>query len=301
MKRILAPIYLLSFISTALFSQESSFPELSGPYLGQEPPGNTPIYFAPGIITVEENFEHSAAIFSPDGKEVFWCTNVDWYTDKKVPGNLRLYTMEEVDGRWTAPHLAHFAKDIRVERPVFSNDGMRLYFESYSTNGNEDNADVFMVERQGDGWSDPKPISSLINTSAIERLYCVTADGSLYFSRDPFTSREEIFVSRIVNGEFAEPEKLDESYNSEAFETALIVEPDEQYMLVWQNLKHKRSFLTVSYKLSDGSWSERIEVPFYCGNGIALSPDKRYLFLENEGIAWVSTSFIDELKPDDLK
>lgn len=157
-----------------------------------------------------------------------------------------------------------------------------------------------MVERQGEGWSDPKPVSPLINSPAMERLYCVTADGSLYLSRDPFTSREEIFVSRFTNGDFTQPEKLGNSYNSGANEIAIIVEPDEEYMLVWQNTGRKL-ILTVSYKQSDGSWSERIEAPYYCGAGIALSSDKRYLFLENDGIAWVSTSFIEELKPKNLK
>jgi predicted small lipoprotein YifL len=50
-------------------------------YLGQNPPGKTPRVFAPGIISVDANFEHSAAVFSPDHCEVFWCTNVDWYID----------------------------------------------------------------------------------------------------------------------------------------------------------------------------------------------------------------------------
>lgn len=282
-------------------AQKTKFPEISGPYFGLKPPANAPDYFALGIITVEENFEHSAAVFSPDNNEVFWCTNVDFYTDRRVVGNLRLYTMKIVDGKWTAPQIAPFTKNIRVERPVFSTDGSKLFIEYGSNPNRESDSDIYVVERTGEGWSDPVPVSPLINTPAMERLQCVTADGSLYFSRDPFTANEEIFVSRFVNGKFSEPEKLGDSYNSTDYEVAVLLAPDEEYMLIWQiNSKHS-SKLTVSYKKEDGSWTERIQAPYYCGGFLALSPDGKYLFFENEGICWVSTSFIDDLKPEELR
>jgi probable HAF family extracellular repeat protein len=43
-------------------------------YLGQTPPGNTPVVFARGIIS-DELQQHGAPAFSPDAKEVFWQTN----------------------------------------------------------------------------------------------------------------------------------------------------------------------------------------------------------------------------------
>lgn len=297
MKKTRILFWLLLSVCPYLPAQQSTLLDRTGPYLGQKPPGKTPEYFAPGIISVDENFEHSAAVFSPDGKEVFWCTNVNWYTDEGVVGNLRLYTMKEVDGHWTTPRPAPFAKNIRVERPVFSPDGSRLYFECFSTPNQESDMDIYMVEREGEGWSDPKPVSPLINSPAMERLYCVTADGSIYFSRNPFTRNEEIYVSRCINREFAEPEELGRSYNSDEYEAALLIAPDEEYMLIWQT-SGSNARLTVSFKQADGTWSDRIEAPYYCGNGIALSPDGHYLFLENEGIRWVSTSFIDELKKE---
>jgi WD40 repeat protein len=137
----------------------------------------------------------------------------------------------------------------------------------------------------------------LINSSAIELLHCVTADGSLYFSRDPFTRNEEIFVSRYRSGKFTEPEKLGKSFNSEDYEAALLIAPDEEFMLISHTgLQHQGVKFSICYKKADGSWSRRIEAPFYCGGFFALSPDGKYLFFMNEGIWWVRTSFIDELK-----
>ena len=302
MRTAIIVISLLVFPASVLFAQQNDFPKLSGFYLGQRPPGKTPELFAPGIISVDENFEHSAAVFSPDGKEVFWCTNVGAHTEKGAVGNLRLYTMKIVDGYWTAPRLAPFVGNIIVERPVFSPDGGRLYIEFARDTTRESDTDIYVLERNDGGWSVPKPVSPLINSPAMERLHCVTADGSLYFSRDPFTGREEIFVSRYRNGKFAEPEKLGRSYNSDDYEAAILISPDEKYMLISHtDIQHHNVEFSISYRKADGSWSNRIEVPLYCGGFFALSPDGKYLFFMNEGIYWVSTSFVDELKPKDLE
>jgi|GEM_PF-1399789 len=276
---------------------KEKFPVLKGPYLGQKPPGEIPKMFAPGIISVEENFEHSAAVFSPDNKEVFWCTNINWYTDKKVVGNLRLYHMKTVDGKWTAPEIFPATKDMRVERPVFSADGKRLYFEYGRPTGNVDSdEDIYFVERKGGQWSEPKPVSSMINSPAMERLHCVTADGSLYFSRDVMLSSEAMFVSRFVNGTFTKPEKLDKSYDSEAPELAMVFGPNQKYMLIAQ-MDDRYCYAYVSYKNADGTWSKRIQTPYECGGFLSLSPDSKYLFFLGDGIFWVSTSFIEELRP----
>ena len=275
-----------------------------GAYLGQEPPGRISEIFAHGIISVADNFEHSAAVFSPDGREVFWCTNVDWYTDNRIAGNQRLHYMKLVDGKWTDPEIAPFTKNINVpvQRPVFSPDGSKLYIEYGSDPNRESDADIYVVERIGEGWSEPAPVSPLINSPAMERLYSVTADGSLYFSRDPFTPNEEIFVSRFVNGAFTEPEKLGKSYNSDDYEVALLIAPDEEYMLIEQmDTQHHSPALYISYKKADDTWTDRIKTRYQCGGFLALSPDGEYLFFLQEGIYWVSTSFVDELRPQDLQ
>jgi hypothetical protein len=288
-------VVLLLASSAICLNAGSQIP--TGLYLGQEPPGQYPELFAPGIISVDTNFEHSAAVFSPNGKEVFWCTNVGWYGDRKQPGSLRLYHMSMVDGKWTTPEPAPFTSDIRVERPVFSPDGGRLYFEACVDPNNADNHDILVVERIGVEWSEPRPVSPLINSPALERLHCVTSDGSLYFARNPLLRNEKIFVSRFVNGAFTEPEELGTAFNSEAGELAILVAPDESYMLISQIDDRHSSELNISYKNPDGSWTERIKTPYYTGGFLALSPDGKYLFMLEEGITWVSTSFIEELRP----
>ena len=44
---------------------------LRGPYLGMTPRGDVPELFAPGVVA-DVYWEHSGAVFTPDGNEVFW-------------------------------------------------------------------------------------------------------------------------------------------------------------------------------------------------------------------------------------
>ena len=62
---LLSIIFVL--MSTA---QQSDFPVLKGPYLGQKPPGRQRAIFAPGVVSTGYN-EHCVT-FTPDGREVFY-------------------------------------------------------------------------------------------------------------------------------------------------------------------------------------------------------------------------------------
>ena len=225
-------------------------------------------------------------------------TNRNMRTDPPGEGQ-RLYFMRHIDSVWTSPKIAPFTNGITVpvQRPVFSPDGSHLYIESSSNPVAEDDSDIYVVEQEGDGWSSPVPVSPLINTGAMERLHCVTFDGSLVFSRDPYTRREKIYISRFVDGAFVEPEQLQAPFDSDAYELAIVIAPDESYMLIGITRTGLEDELYISYREADGSWTERIRAPYQCGGFLALSPDGEYLFFLGEGIYWVDTSFVEELYP----
>jgi len=271
-------------------------------YLGQMPPGSAPRLFAPGIVSVAANFEHSAAVFSPDGRELFWCTNVNHRTDPPGEG-LRLYQMRLLGGAWTEPEIASFTQGIGVpvERPVFSPDGERLFIEFSRDPNAESDTQIYVVGREGEGWSEPAPVSPRINSRAYERIHCITPDGSMIFSRDLMTAREKVFMSRWVDGAFAEPEQLGAPFDSDAHELAIVMAPDEAFLLVALTRTGREDELYISYREPDGGWTERIRTPYQCGGFLALSPDGAYLFFLGEGIYWVDTSFVDRLRPEHLR
>lgn len=271
-------------------NRDPGFTELSGEYLGQTPPGSTPVLFAPGIISVDDHFEHSGAVFSPDLTEVYWSTKPDG-------GNIfHIYFMKMIDGQWTAPQITSFTENYDGNRHAFSPDGQRLYFETIR---NPVGGPILFVERQGDAWSVPTALPPVINGTGRERMFCLTQDGSLYFARGTsLDGDEQILVSRFVNGQFTEPVELNQNVNSDLTEMYIHVAPDESYMIIESSNHTNICQLAICYRLTDGSWSERRNLPFGWARFPVVSPDGRFLFyMGGGGIYWVNTDFVDELRP----
>lgn len=115
-------ICLLLMAVFCIRAQKNDFPKLSGPYLGQKPPGTTPEPFAENIIEVH-TFLHSGIVFSPDGLEAYW-------TPSRTPLPPILLS-RVVNGTWTQPQAAPFSKaEQRDDSPFISPDGKKLFFLS---------------------------------------------------------------------------------------------------------------------------------------------------------------------------
>ena len=269
----------------------TDFPVLKGSYLEQTPPCSIPELFAPGIVSRDDYFEHSAAVFSPDKSEVYWSAK---------PNGQRyynMYFMKMTNGKWTAPEVVPFLEINYGETgPVFSPDGNMLYFNL--------EGDICVTQRRGNGWSEAVKMTAPINSDQFEMVQSITENGSIYFARyNPNATKQgrsqEFYVSRKINGNYTEPEKLDEKINSDdARETAVYVAPGESYMIIEASKDSSQCDLYISYKMKDESWAERIKLPIAWGRFPSVSPDRKYLFfMKREGIYWVNTSFIDDLRP----
>ncbi|MFH1940642.1 MAG: ankyrin repeat domain-containing protein [bacterium] len=181
-------------------ASEWTLPKLTGKYLDQSPPGEDPVIFAPGIVSAQEHFEHSCLAFSPDYTEIYWSS------DFKMGGFYDIVYMKKENGRWSAPKLTHFSEKYHAGSPVFSYDGKKLYFSSnrprYENAGNSD-TNIWIVERVGKGWSEPKPLDDMINTNQGESVLSISRQGILYFRRDM-----ELFSSKQKNGIFRKRTKI---------------------------------------------------------------------------------------------
>ncbi|GFI66993.1 hypothetical protein IMSAG192_00517 [Muribaculaceae bacterium] len=112
---------------------------------------------------------------------------------------------------------------------------------------------------------------------------------------------EELLVSNFIDGSFVDPVPFGHNINSELTELHIYVAPDESYMIIETTNHTTYSDLSISYKMQDGTWSEKIIIPFDWARFPVVSPDGLYLFFMGvEGIYWVSTSFVEDLKPAEL-
>lgn len=281
-KKTILIVWLL-ITAIAINAQQKEFPKLTGPYLGQKPPGMTPEIFAPGVISLPDYFEHSAAIFSPDGKEVYWTAKAN---NEKL---YSIYFMKMEDGIWSPPKVASFCLENKYYQTcILSSDGKRLYFP--------DGSNWLFVEKQNGVWSSPINVSPKIAFKADVNICSVTNSGSVYFIKRP---EFDVYVSRALKGDYDTPEKLGNHINSgDTRENSVFIAPDESYMIIEATKDAATCELFTSFKTESNSWSERIKLPIKWGRHPFVSPDGKYLFfMTRDGIYWVSAKIIEDLRP----
>ena len=296
-------VFILLLLGFNSFNYAQEFPVLKGDYLGQTPPGDTPVVFARGIIS--DNYQqHGVPSFSPDGNVVFWQTN-------RRPGNdsekwiTSSMMMKRTGGKWTVPEVSPYSSI-----PFFSPDGKRIYFFD------EKEKDISFVEKQGNSWSEPKFLDLITRFPELKFAYMlsIARNGTIYFLgyAAGLWNNFGIYRAELINGEYAKPEKLPPSINTPAGmrNWAPFIAPDESYLIFCSTRglpDYDEGDLFISFRQPDGSWTD----PVNMGEPInthqmerfsALSPDGKYLFFTrdtpgyDEDVYWVSAAIIDKLK-----
>jgi len=297
MKKPTFIIGLLILAAATVNAQKSDFPKLSGSNIGQKPPGITPEIFAPGIISTENAWE-AAISFSPDGKEFFFTRR------ENIQGNEnRIMHSELVNGVWTKPKLAPFARDITEYEAFISPDGKRVFYNSDRPKPNSSTAvgEIWYSEKTPTGWSEGKYLTETINKGWVMFL-TASMSNTLYFTAG-YNRKFGIYKSEFKDGVYQEPEFLPNEINYLRGAHPFIA-PDESYLMFdAQPEGMGKSQLYISFRDKDGNWMKAIKFDETINktnteNIPNVSPDGKYFFFHrNNDIYWVSTRIIEELRP----
>lgn len=305
MKKLIWIISVMLISATNSFAQQKEFPKLTGPYLGQKPPGMTPEMFAPGIISKRLSV-HSSPCFSPDKKEVYWTV-----MNNQEP--MRIVFMKEENGFWTQPQKVSFTGEAADANPFFSTNGRILFFKSLRGNISA----LWKTERENGTWSDPQNLGSPFSSTGLAWQASVTRDGVIYFvkSTSGFGSHD-IYKARRKNRTYGLAEKIAPPVNSTVDDWQVFIEPDEEYIIFgrYQKPNHPLNGLYVSFLNKNGNWTEPIRMGKEINGDHGaywpyVSPDKKYLFFVSDmdngnwhyDVYWVNAKIIEELKPKGLK
>ncbi|SHI43981.1 PD40 domain-containing protein [Aquimarina spongiae] len=275
--------------------------------LSNQIPTDTPLVFAPDIISIDDHASASIT-FNPDMTELF-------LNHRKQGKNYNIYTMKFLDGKWSKLELAPFSTNLEYLdfHPRFTTKGDRLYFgstrpvpDTLSESIKSKRLHQWYVERTENGnWSDP----ILMGEPFIDRYIMGAApseNGNLYFTSGTRTEEEGIYYTINQHGEYDSIKRMDDVINTNGkFIAHPYIAPDESY-LIYDSEKASEpnnTNLFISFKIN-GTWTKsyslgpKINTELADGTG-TVSPDGKYLFFsrsekktkEDGSTYWVSTMY----------
>jgi len=241
--------------------------------------------FAEGFISTSMN-ERDFAI-SSDGKEIYYTIS----TPESSFQTIVFSTLGEKG--WSKPEVVSFVGKFSDLEPAFSADDNKMYFASNRPlAGNKPkDFDIWVVERTGKTWGEPKNLGNTINTESDEFYPSITKSGNLYFTAQykEGIGKEDIFIAQWSADHFEKPIPLDTAVNSKSYEFNAFVDPDEKFILYTgygRKNDKGRGDLYMSVKDVNGKWipsknlttlnSTRLD---YCPY---VDPKKKILFFTSE-------------------
>lgn len=281
--------------------QDSSM--LTGPYLGQQPPGTTPEIFAKGIVSTDGH--EFSCCFSPDGNEFYFARR----NSKTMQTGVM--ACRQINGVWTMPEpeTALLPEGFTFE-PFVTPDHKKLYFQIGGVVDGKPAMLTKYVGRDDEGWGkiiDPGAPFNPMKTMHIS----ATTDGTIYTTDiSGGMGSESLGIMKKINGEYQKLEKLGSPFNKTEQQQHPWIAPDESYIIftVRRPGKNPVSVLFVSFKDKEGKWSEPKEIDLGMDAGQPfVTYDGKYLFFttgdprKGSDIYWVSAKIIVRRTPSEKR
>lgn len=180
--------------------------------------------------TINSPYNEGTCTVTADG-------NILIYTSCDAPdseGSCDLYISYRVNGRWSRPK--NMGKEVNSRswdsQPSLSADGRVLFFSSNRRGGYGGN-DIWYTVRRSDGsWAEAKNLGSEVNTDRDEiSPFMFFNNEILFFASDGHQGfgGMDIFLSRVEEGEFQEPENLGLPINDHQDQVALFITAQKDY------------------------------------------------------------------------
>jgi hypothetical protein len=301
--RILALLSCAVALQPQLVIAQEGRGVLRGPYLGQEPPGESPRPFAPAILTAKGAI-HGQIAFHPNGREIYWI----FLTAASAQAPPPIHFVKEVNGGWTAPSILPFSEEHGADNISISPDGKRLYFHSrrpWPAVFGRQGATYFeafrtwYVERVASEWGEPTPLDPRLEQTLAG--VSSTLDGTLY--------THGIRRARLHDGRYTEWEQLGRPLKvGRVLGGNPFISPDERYILFNGRWAGKSGYgILVSYRTRDDRWTEPVNLlerlsASRGGSQPIVTPDGSYLFYYAGGrFWWVNATIIERLRPADWR
>lgn len=266
------------------------------------PPGETPKAFAPKVFEADKAYI-GYQTFDKTGDAFYYAvTDKDWNSSalyvRKPEGPAR--KLDFLHSTWEGePYIT----------------GTKMYFTAILPPGDKPwHSDLYVMERKGEGWSEPKPLPAPINTATSEWHVSATTQGVLYFcsERDGGRLRGDLYRG-VPEGAGYRVEKLPNTVNTSSNDCDPLIAPDESWLIFHSDRPGGVGAhdLYISFRDKNGGWSLAANMgPEINTDGWemapSLTPDGKYLMFvrrkafvtdEPSRIFWVAASIVERYRP----
>lgn len=168
---------------------------------------------APKPLTLETKFNVGTAGLTPDGQ-----TMIIFIGGVNNTGNL--YTLQKNSESWSTPVTMgdHINSNYMETTASITPDGKTIYFAS-NRPGGHGGLDIYMIQKEGNGWSYAKNLGPKINTASDEDAPFIHPDQkTLFFTSDGHNTMggNDIFKTVLQGGKWIGPVNMGFPINTPA-------------------------------------------------------------------------------------
>jgi len=265
--------------SFIIVCSDSDSPSETVTFYGQPVPETGCVVFASDILTAEKH-PHGSLAFSANGDDIYWSAFFADGPDQTI------YHSTFIGESLSAPEVATFAGDFDNGGPAYSDDGLKVFFNSrrpFPDNPGDDVDCLWVVDRFISGWSDPGPIEAVYDSARTTGQVSVSRNGNLYFSgRRLDENLPKIYRSEYIAGEYSIPQQIDMDVPANVDLVDPYIDPDEQFILFASRFAgggHGITDIYISRKQVDGSWG----APVNLGGTVNTADFERFPSLSRGG------------------
>lgn len=301
-------ITFLGILCWLLLSMSSYGGEITVDYFGQEPPRDSAVVFAPGIISLNNRYEYCPG-YSPDGKAFYFgVTNNQWST-------CDIWYTEFIDGLWTPQKKSAILDSMDAWIPTFSPDGSILYINATYPHVNIPPFDIWMCDVNESGLSNLRKTGTPLNSLKNEWRPTFDSNGMVVLCSDRNQPNyyADLFYGIPEGGMYLTLSEFGSHINSSSNEASPFISSDGSFIMFESSRSggYGQADIYIIFKKEDGTWT----VPKNMGPEInssyiedqpTMTPDGKYLMFckrdkwqnskEQTDIYWLSSNIIDKLK-----
>ncbi len=149
-------------------------------------------------------------------------------SDKQI--RMKIFESIFEDNSWTEPKLISFLLgDFNYCHPSIDSSSEFMIFAS-DLPGGYGKMDLYLVRRQGDGWSSPTNLGPTVNTEGNDWFPSYHDSGLLFYASDGKTEGKtdlDIYVIDISQSQLGESQKLPSPVNSEYDDFSFVLKNDQ--------------------------------------------------------------------------